>query len=560
MKRALAASILTVLATGSLLALTAPEPARLLPAPTALYTHNEPKVPLKTDPMPGRWDIVYHGTCCEGNLAAAGDDTYVLLPVLVTGNKIERSSDNGKTWEQRYPPADASVPFGIEGDMLAYGDDVIFFGTELAVAVVAHSRDRGETFTPVQVPVIPAVNDQAWAYLGPMDDVCPVQSAPYVLAGWFRIGAALIFSCDGGVTWPIQTPLQSQADPNHLVCRNSLSDPADGGDRRVANANFAINKAGRHGAWGTDRRFFWSSIYQGELHLCRTADFGVTWEGTRHPIADGEGNRFVVTHTAFDDAGTLYVMHGDKLYISFDQGHSFRYTHTMPRFGNAASSDSGADQYFAVRNGQIHVALIETRLDNPESAVIQKNIIYMIGHDLASDTPRWHVELVDVTDPVRLDFMQLAINGQGVPTMSYTTPAPSSDPMAVREVTTAALNTTAPFASLTVTSEGLEARFDASASSALDGLPVSYRIEYGDGQASTGATQAVVEHRYAAAGSYRARVSVTDSQGQISVREQNVTVSADKSAPAKQGSALLAGGLGGALLLPVLLLALRRHL
>ena len=31
--------------------------------------------------------------------------------------------------------------------MQAFGDDVIFFGTELANGVIAHSDDRGETFT-----------------------------------------------------------------------------------------------------------------------------------------------------------------------------------------------------------------------------------------------------------------------------------------------------------------------------------------------------------------------------------------------------------------------------
>ena len=44
--------------------------------------------------------------------------------------------------------------------MQAFGDDVIFFGTELATAVVAHSDDQGETFTTVQLPVPSVGNDQ----------------------------------------------------------------------------------------------------------------------------------------------------------------------------------------------------------------------------------------------------------------------------------------------------------------------------------------------------------------------------------------------------------------
>src|ERR1700761_2072931 len=71
-------------------------------------------------PAPARsknWTINYHGECCEGNLSAAGGNTFVLLPVLVNGNKIKKSSDGGKTWVEKYPPAPTSVPFGIEGDM-----------------------------------------------------------------------------------------------------------------------------------------------------------------------------------------------------------------------------------------------------------------------------------------------------------------------------------------------------------------------------------------------------------------------------------------------------------
>ena len=211
-----------------------------------------PAFPLPPPPPPlsRNWKINYHGECCEGNLAAAGNNTFVLLPVLVNGNKILKSTDGGKTWTQKYPPAPTSVPFGIEGDMQAFGTDVIFFGTELADAITAHSDDQGETFTPVQNPLASAGNDQAWSYLGPFGDMRPggplPTDEPYVLAGWMRIGASLVFSFDGGLTFPIQTPLVGDdgSGPDHVVCRNSAHAPNNPGDTRVAKPPSPSTRAG----------------------------------------------------------------------------------------------------------------------------------------------------------------------------------------------------------------------------------------------------------------------------------------------------------------------------
>src|SRR5688572_5572409 len=83
------------------------------------------------NPVNPNWVTVYHQECCEGNLAAYGPNTYVLLPELESGNDIKRSTDGGHTYQKVYPPVDVSVPFGIEGDLAAFGDDVTFFGTEL---------------------------------------------------------------------------------------------------------------------------------------------------------------------------------------------------------------------------------------------------------------------------------------------------------------------------------------------------------------------------------------------------------------------------------------------
>lgn len=394
--------------------------------------------PPPTPALAQNWKINYHGTCCEGNLATSGSNVYVLLPVLVQGNKIDKSSDDGQTWTRVYPPVDASFPFGIEGDLQAFDDDVIFFGTELADAVVAHSDDAGATWRVTQDPVISAGNDQAWSYLGPFGNLRPggplPTDEPYVLAGWFRIGASLVFSFDGGLTYPIQTPLVGDdgSGPDHVVCHNNAHAPNNAGDTRVANSSFANHKAGRHGTWGTDTKFYWTEPADGanpgdrDLYVCSTGDFGANWAGVKHPIPFGPGADFVVSHSTFDQNGTFYVLHGDKLYVSFNQGESFAFVHTLPRYGNAMRSDSGADQHFVANCGTVHIALIENAGEG------RGNIFYLRGSHVDTATPVWDEELVDVVENDRLDFMYIIVDGNGIPTISYTTPT--------KEVTTASRN------------------------------------------------------------------------------------------------------------------------
>jgi hypothetical protein len=159
------------------------------------------------------------------------------------------------------------------------------------------------------------------------------------------------------------------------------------------------------------------------LYVCQTNDFGVNWTGNKHPVSPGPGSGFVVTHTAFDNNGTLYVLHGNKLYVSFNQGKTFAFTHTLPRHGNALRSDSGADQFFVVECGTIHLALL---VDGGEGT---GHVYYVRGTGVDTGTPTWNEELVDVVGNVRLDFMQIVVNANGIPTISYTTPG--------QEVTTA---------------------------------------------------------------------------------------------------------------------------
>jgi hypothetical protein len=549
----LAGAALAALTLG-LMQLQVQERRLLLPHAALPYAGSKAAPADDAQPGTGRWAIVYHGTCCEGNLAAAGDNTYVLLPELTAGNDILRSSDNGLTWSKRYPAVDLSAPFGIEGDLQAWENDVIYFGTELAIAPVAFSSDGGETFTLTQAPVIPAVNDQAWAYLGPVDAHCPApftQSKPYVLAGWFRIGAEIVFSCDGGLTWPLHAPLVGNgAGTGHVACRGTAAAAKDGGDARLPHENFRNMKAGRHGTWGTDGQFYWADISGDEIYVCRSADFGQTWSGHYHPVADGIASTFSVLHAVFDHQGTLYVMHGDRIYVSFDQGASFRYVHPMPRYGNAARSDPGASQYMAVYDGVVEVSLIEIYGEDGTEG----RIWYLRGHDLDTDQPRWHAEPVDIMGNVRLDFMQIALNGHGVPTISYTTPDAGTEP---REVTTASLQTRLPYVSLQASrltgAAPLEVIFDAASSSDLEAEPLRHDFDFGDGTVVAGG-EAIQTHAYGAPGSYRARVTVTNPQGQSNVAEVEIAVRGEKAAAARFG-----GAVAPLFLVLMLLLPTRRY-
>jgi hypothetical protein len=271
-----------------------------------------------------------------------------------------------------------------------------------------------------------------------------LQSVPYVLSGWYRIGSVVLFSFDGGLTWPLQTPLVGDdgSGPSHVVCQQQAHAPTTPGDTRIADQNFTNHKAGRHGAWGTDRKFYWTetsngtvSTGSGNLYVCKTDNFGATWTGIRHDLVPGGGLGYVVTHTGFDNKGTLYVLHGDKLYVSFNQGESFTFVHTLPRFGNALLSDSGADQFFVVNCGTIHIGLI-----TPGAGGLN-DVYYLRGSHVDTATPTWDEELVDSVGPNRLDFFQIVVDGNGIPTMSYTTPG--------TEVTTASRNAPMPLTSNT---------------------------------------------------------------------------------------------------------------
>lgn len=72
-----------------------------------------------------------------------------------------------------------------------------------------------------------------------------------------------------------------------------------------------------------------------------------------------------------------------------------------------------AAEWFVVNSGTIHIGL--------KSA---GNVRYLKGSNVDTASPAWSDELItNAGSTVRLDFMQIAIDGNGIPTLGYTTSA-----------------------------------------------------------------------------------------------------------------------------------------
>jgi PKD repeat protein len=90
----------------------------------------------------------------------------------------------------------------------------------------------------------------------------------------------------------------------------------------------------------------------------------------------------------------------------------------------------------------------------------------------------------------------------------------------------------APTAAFTSAAKDLTASFDGSTSTDADGTVASYAWAFGDGSTGTGR---IIDHAYAAAGSYAVSLTVTDDKGLASAkREGTVTVTAPVVAPVNQ--------------------------
>src|SRR5256885_9001032 len=88
----------------------------------------------------------------------------------------------------------------------------------------------------------------------------------------------------------------------------------------------------------------------------------------------------------------------------------------MPRYESARWSDDGTDKSFVVDCGTVHIGLLE------DAANGIGRVYYLRGRNVDTANPIWDEELVDEVGSVRLDFLYIILNGNGIPTISYTTP------------------------------------------------------------------------------------------------------------------------------------------
>jgi hypothetical protein len=195
----------------------------------------------------------------------------------------------------------------------------------------------------------------------------------------------------------------------------------DRGDLRIPNGEFAKMKAGRHGNWGTDGRFYWSQVKATDstLYVCYTDTFGVTWGGWMHSLAPGTPPGYAVSLLAFDERGTMYVLHANKLYVSFDQGSSFRYVHTLPVWGDGEGVTDNAASWFVAEGGTIQLGL---KVANGSGGCLDPEgcIAYRRGTGADTASISWSpTEIILGHDSPEMDFLQIAVDGNGIPTVGY---------------------------------------------------------------------------------------------------------------------------------------------
>lgn len=394
---------------------------------------------------PGAWEITDHGGANEGNLAVGDNGIYLLSPeqyppegyppsarlnnpdvsgVLARGF---RSGDDGLSWHSLQPD-----PFPVlEGDFAAFGRHAVFAGVDLAASFAARplTSDLLE-FHPI--PGAGPYNDQAWLYVAPYR-MLPLQPSGVTFALWlYQGGTSLMVSLDGGVSWQPRSVIVSRAPlnastfpqvppdaPLHPLCELDPHEPTPPTDEREPNPAFARMKAGRHGGFGTDHRFHWSEVKEGDLLLCSTEDF-VAWTSHRHRVHAGDDN---ATLLVFDQTGALFVLHMDQLYESRNQGRSIHAIHPLPKWGERITrGNDRVAQYFAVRDGVVHLGLM-TKDDT---------VWYMRGDRSPTDPSSfdWTCEAVDANRDARFDFMQLVLTNDGRPMLSYATkPDPAENRM-----------------------------------------------------------------------------------------------------------------------------------
>ena len=161
------------------------------------------------------------------------------------------------------------------------------------------------------------------------------------------------------------------------------------------------------------------------------------------------------------------------------------------------------------------VVNIRLRADGDSAATVQAKL-WVDGQP----EPGWTIE---VTDPN-------ALSAGPVGVINYVSGSATNGVVTATfdDFSVAANGNADPVASLSSSANGLDASFDASASTDPDGSIVSYAWNFGDGMTGTG--QSVV-HTYATAGTYTVELTVTDNAGATAMATDTVTVPAINAPP-----------------------------
>ena len=144
------------------------------------------------------------------------------------------------------------------------------------------------------------------------------------------------------------------------------------------------------------------------------------------------------------------------------------------------------------------------------------------------------------TAPSTLRVDDLRAEQPGAVTAPQPAPEPEPQPQPEPQLNQA------PTAAFTAAGDGLAVTVDGSGSTDLDGDVVTWAWDFGDGTTGSGATAA---HTYAAAGTHRVRLTVTDDRGATGTVERSVTVAAPDAVRPLAADAFdrtVASGLGAA--------------
>lgn len=226
-------------------------------------------------------------------------------PNLATNvNKVFRSRDGGTTWQDITPPGPGQERSNDGFVAVGNGETVYAANVFSLTFQVYRSNDRGDTWTPLNVPRLPALMHRHWILpvgatrVHVAVEALPPGFGPYLVGqrppadapSTPNEGLWFFRSDDRGQTWT--TPVQIDPIVN-FAGQSTMVASADGSTLFVA--RFEEKSAPRYEPTYT----------QGHWYLLASTDGGVTWQ--RREMFDLTSElSTAVPALALDDAGTLY--------------------------------------------------------------------------------------------------------------------------------------------------------------------------------------------------------------------------------------------------------------